>query len=232
MGSTFSPYGPSHWVVLGLLAVGAVLLVWWGRRHRGRWAAVAVARGLAAVLGVFAVAMQAYRLMPAQWNVDISLPLHLSDLTWLVAVYALWSGRQWAYSLTYYWGLTLNPQAMFTPALDAPDFPHLDFLDFWIQHTLVVWAAIYLTWGVGMRPDWRGYVTAVSATVLWGLATLGFNTVAGTNYGFVNAKPTNPSLLDFLGPWPWYLGVELVVGLCAWALITWPWTRASSVALR
>lgn len=225
-GATFSPYGPSHWVVLGVVAVGALLLAWWGRRHRQRWSGVALARGFAAALAMFAVTMQVYRLLPSQWNIAVSLPLHLSDLTWIVAVYALWSRRRWAYALTYYWGLTLNPQAMITPALDAPDFPHLDFLDFWVQHTLVLWAAVYLTWGLGMRPDWRSYTTAVTATVVWGLAILGFNTLAGTNYGFLNAKPTNPSLLDLLGSWPWYLGVELGVGLAAWALITWPWTRA------
>ncbi|NHD16664.1 MULTISPECIES: TIGR02206 family membrane protein [unclassified Actinopolyspora] len=222
-GNTFAPYGPSHWTILGVVLVGALLLVWWGRRSGG----VAFARGFACVLGVFALAMQVYRLLPSQWNIGDSLPLHLSDLAWIVAVYALWSRRRWACSLTYYWGLTLNTQAMLTPALDSPGFPHVDFLDFWVQHTLVLWAAIYLTWGLGIRPDWRSYATTASATVAWVLVILGFNTLAGTNYGFLNAKPANPSLLDLLGPWPWYLGVELAVGLAAWALITWPWTRTA-----
>jgi uncharacterized membrane protein YwaF len=55
---------------------------------------------------------------------------------------------------------------------------------------------------------------------------LGFNAVAGTNYAFVSRRPDNPSLLDFMGEWPWYLGVELVVGVAGWALLTWPWTRS------
>lgn len=220
---TFVPYGPSHWGVLVLLAVGAILLVWLGRRHR---AGGTFARTFAIAILAFALTMQVYRMLPGQWNVDISLPLHLSDLTWITAVHALWTRRQWSYSLTYYWGLTLNPQAMITPALDAPDFPHIDFIDFWTQHTFVVWAAIYLTWSLGMRPNWRSYTTAVSVTLVWGIAVLGFNSLAGTNYGFLNAKPNNPSLLDVLGEWPWYLASELALGLLAWALITWPWTSA------
>ncbi len=222
---SFLPYGPSHWGVLGLTVVGAALLVWLGRKHRGTRGGVTFARAFAVAILAFALAMQIYRLLPGQWNIDISLPLHLSDLTWITAVLALWTRRQWSYSLTYYWGLTLTPQAMITPALDAPDFPHVDFIEFWTQHTLVVWAAIYLTWGLGMRPNWRSYTTAVAATLVWGIAVLGFNSLAGTNYGFLNAKPNNPSLLDFLGEWPWYLGSELALGLFAWALITWPWTR-------
>ncbi|NEW47902.1 TIGR02206 family membrane protein, partial [Nocardia cyriacigeorgica] len=27
------------------------------------------------------------------------------------------------------------------------DFPHYEYLGFWAIHLLVVWAAIYLTWG-------------------------------------------------------------------------------------
>ena len=47
----------------------------------------------------------------------------------MVAVIALWTRAHWATALTYYWGLTLNPQAILTPALDSPDFPHIDFID-------------------------------------------------------------------------------------------------------
>ncbi|MER7014155.1 hypothetical protein ABT324_22265 [Saccharopolyspora sp. NPDC000359] len=59
-----------------------------------------------------------------------------------------------------------------------------------------------------------------------GVAALAFNSWTGTNYGFVNRKPDNPSLLNLMGGWPWYLAVAAVVGMVAWALLTWPWTRA------
>lgn len=225
MPGTFIPYGPVHWTVLIAIAVGAVLLALLGRRHGGTPGGARFARVFAVALLAWALAMQIYRLQPANWDIADSLPLHLSDLTWMTAAHALWTRRQWSFTLTYYWGLTLNPQAMITPAIDAPDFPHIEFIDFWTQHTLVVWAAVYLTWGLRMRPDWRGYATAVGATVAWGVAILGFNSLVGTNYGFVNAKPENPSLLDLMGDWPWYLGAELIIGAAAWALITWPWTR-------
>lgn len=224
MDGTFRPYGPIHWTVLFVVVAGALLLVLLGRRRRDTPGSAVLARGFAAVIVTYALAMQIYRLLPGHWDIAESLPLHVSDLTWMTAAHALWTRRRWSFSLTYYWGLTLSPQAMLTPAIDAPDFPHIEFLDFWILHTLVVWAAVHLTWGLGMRPDWRSFTTAVTATVVWGVTILGFNSLAGTNYGFLNAKPENPSLLDLLGDWPWYLGAELVIGLGAWALITWPWT--------
>ncbi|WP_369028830.1 TMEM164-related integral membrane acyltransferase, partial [Nocardia farcinica] len=94
-----------------------------------------------------------------------SVPLRLTDLATVVAGVALVTQWGWAYALTYYWCLTLSTQALVSPALESQDFPHYEFLGFWAIHLLVVWAAIYLTWGVGMRPDWGSYRIAVGATV-------------------------------------------------------------------
>ncbi len=221
------PYGPSHLVLIGLIVAGAIGFGVVGRRVRDP---VRLARGFTAVMVAFLLPMQVWFLLPGQWDLAHSLPLQLCDLAWVVAACALWTRRRWACALTYYWGLTLTPQAMITPALRAPDFPSPQFLDFWGEHLLVVWAAVLLTWGIGVRPDWWGYRVSVAVTACWGLLMLGFNTWAGTDYGFVNRKPDNPSLLDLFGGWPWYLAVEVAVGMAAWALLTWPWTRRHGMA--
>ena len=75
-----------------------------------------------------------------------------------------------------------------------------------------------------MRPDWAGYRTSLLITVGWVVCVFAFNTVAGTNYGYLNAKPAAASVLDLLGPWPWYLLAEVVLVSAVWALVTWPWT--------
>jgi hypothetical integral membrane protein (TIGR02206 family) len=222
---SFAAYGASHWVVLILLATGVGVLAWFGAGYRGTRTVQVVGRGFAVVLVAFHVPILVYDLSPARFAIDHSLPFQISDLTWMAAACALWFRWQWAYLLTYYWGLTLVPQALITPALDAAEFPSIDFVSFWGQHILVIWATVYLTWWIGMRPNWGGFAFAAVVTVGWGLVMLGFNAVAGTNYMFVSHKPDNPSLLDFMGDWPWYLLVELAVGLAGWALLTWPWTR-------
>ena len=84
----------------------------------------------------------------------------------------MWSQRRWAFALTYYWGLVLSAQALVSPVLIGPDFPSLHFLAFWSIHLLVVWAAIYLTWGRGMRPTWRSYQIAVVTTLIWAVVTV------------------------------------------------------------
>jgi hypothetical integral membrane protein (TIGR02206 family) len=120
-------------------------------------------------------------------------------------------------------GSHLSSQALITPDLHASDFPSHSFVTFFALHLLVVWAAIYLTWGYGLRPGWRSYRFAVITTLTWGAFTLIFNTIAGSDYGFLNRKPVNGSALDFLGPWPSYVLAEVVIVGAVWALMTWPW---------
>lgn len=184
------------------------------------------ARALAVTLLALQLAVQVAALAP-HWDIGHSLPLHLSDLAGLAAAYALWSGRRWAASLAYYWGLTLAPQALVTPVLLAPDTPHWAWLTDWTWHLLVVAAAGYLVGVLRMRPDWAGYRLAVVVTAGWAAAVFGFNLLAGTDYGYLNGRPARPTVLDLLGAWPAYLVPEAALLLAAWALLTWPWVRSA-----
>ncbi|MDT5224651.1 MAG: hypothetical protein QOG19_2058 [Mycobacterium sp.] len=218
----FTAYGPSYWVVIAVFAIGAALLVWIGRRQTETQA-----RRFGRILGVLTAAIYGsvlvYSLIPP--TIARSVPLRLTDLATVAAAYALWSQRHWAFALTYYWGLVLSTQALISPVLKSPDFPHYQFLGFWAIHLLVVWAAIYLTWGRRMRPQWRSYRIVVLVTVVWAAFAFAFNSIAGTNYGFLNEKPATATLLDVLGPWPVYLLTGATLILIVWALMTWPWER-------
>lgn len=223
----FSAYGPSHLVVLAVFAIGAALLVWIGRRQTESQARVLSRVMAVLILVAFGVAL-VYKLIRP--SIDGSVPLQLCDVAELTAAYALWSQRFWAFALTYYWGLVLSSQALITPDIGtpqegAPDFPSHLFITFFTLHVLIVWSAIYLTWGRRMRPTWRSYRFAVIATLVWAALTFTFNEIAGTNYGYLNRKPPTASLLDALGPWPLYLLAEVAIVLLVWALMTWPWER-------
>lgn len=220
----YSPYGWSHWVVLALTVAGAVVLVLLGRRHRGTRTAERFSRALGAVLLGGAVLSLLWGLLPANFDRTQSIPLQLSDLLRFVAGYALLTRRRWAVAVTYYWGLTLNPQAMLTPSLVYVSVPAVDFASYWLLHVLVMWAPIYLTWGLGLRPDWHSYRTAGGITLGWAVIAFTLNSIAGTNYGYLNRKPSSTTLLDVLGPWPFYLLVEIAAVFIVWALITLPWT--------
>jgi hypothetical integral membrane protein (TIGR02206 family) len=167
--------------------------------------------------------MQVIQFLPSEWNLQTSLPLQLCDWAWLVAAIALWTGSRLAGTITYLWGLTLSTQGVLTPDLATP-YPEPRWWMFWAMHLLIIWAAVYVVWGVRVRPTWQTYRQTVGITFAWAVATIAFNLAIGTNYGYLNGKPHRPSALDLLGPWPWYVAAEITVVAVVWALLVWPWT--------
>jgi len=81
----FTAYGPSHWGVLAVFVIGAVLLVWVGRRQSERQAQ-RLGRILGAATAVIYAAILIYVLTPP--TIESSVPLQLTDLATGVAAYA------------------------------------------------------------------------------------------------------------------------------------------------
>lgn len=220
---SFQPFGGTHLLLLVVFALGVWAVTAWGRKHRGSSTEQTHRRAFAIAVSLFAGSLQVYQLTPGDWDLGTSLPLQLCDLAWLAAALALWTRNEWAAAFTYYVGLTITVQGIVTPSL-AQDFPDPRFFGFWGMHLLVVWAACYLTWGLGLRPTWRSYAFTVAATATWAVAAYTFNAVANTNYGYLNRKPTSASVLDVLGPWPWYVFAEVGIVFFGWMLVmTLPW---------
>lgn len=229
MDNRFEAFGTSHLLMLAIFVVGIPLLVRHGRRVAGTPAEDRSRRVFAVAIVATAVPLQVLQLLPGDWDFATSLPLQLCDLAWMASAYALWTRRPWACALTYFWGLTLTSQALVTPGL-VQDFPHPRFIGFWAMHLLVVWAAVHLTAGLRVRPTWRLYRSTVAVTLVWAVTVMAFNVAFGTNYGYLNGKPGTGSLLDLLGPWPWYVVTEITLVTGVWALITLPWTGVRRVS--
>ncbi len=220
----FQAFSGTHWLLLGIFAIGVVLVALWGRSHRGTGRELSSRRGFALVIVVAFVTMQVYyQFEPGGFDLGGSLPLELCDLATFAAVIALWTRNRRAAAFTYYVALTLSVQGIVTPSL-GQSFPGVRFFGFWTLHFLVVWAAVYLTWGLGHRPTWRLFRFTCLATLAWAVVAFALNGVLDTNYGYLNRKPASASLLDLLGPWPSYLVAATAIIFAGWALVlTLPW---------
>jgi hypothetical integral membrane protein (TIGR02206 family) len=79
----------------------------------------------------------------------------------------------------------------------------------------VVLGAVYLAVTGRVRVRLASIWQVWLVTNLYALAAGLVNGLSGTNYGFLARKPAQPSLLDYLGPWPYY-----IVGMEALALVS------------
>jgi len=55
------------------------------------------------------------------------------------------------------------------------------------------------------RPTWKSMLRTLLAINLYAIPVFILNLLIGSNYLFINRPPDTPSLIDVLGPWPWYL---------------------------
>jgi hypothetical integral membrane protein (TIGR02206 family) len=226
----FEAFTPEHALILVLMAAGAAALAFVGLRQRVAGDPLRFRRGCAVLIPVFTVPFQVLQLLPGDFTLGTSLPLQVCDLSWMVAVWALWTRDARAIALLYFWGLTLDVQAAITPSLDQT-FPDPRYFMFWGMHLLTFWATVYVVCLAG-GPSWRGYRFAFACTAVWAAAVLGFNALTDTNYGYLSEKPDTASLLDLLGPWPLYVVAEVGILAAVWAAMTWPWVRAAATSGR
>ncbi|MBS4200915.1 TIGR02206 family membrane protein [Bacillus sp. FJAT-49732] len=156
-----------------------------------------------------------------RWSLIDSLPLELCSISLMVAIILLWTGNKHLYDFVIYAGIGGALQAMVTPVLDL-SFPHFRYFHFFYTHIGIIITALYFTWIKGYIPTFKGIIkTLVILNVLLPFV-FATNYFFQGNYMFLKAKPVNGSLLDFLGPYPWYIlsleAVAFVIFVVLWLL--------------
>ncbi|MES2661265.1 MAG: TIGR02206 family membrane protein [Verrucomicrobiota bacterium] len=226
MPRPFHPFTNEHFIALGVGAVVAAIFLFAGKRGGGgRKRATAV---LALInLGVYPLSLGAWLSMDVAKSWDNLLPFHLCDVAAITAGLALITKRPLLCALTYFWGLAATIQGLITPAITV-GFPAPPFLMFFVHHFAVVIAALYIPIVDGWRPKlpwWKSPLEVLGWSVLYLFFAMTVNRLLGSNFAFASRPPDNPSLIDHLGPWPWYLVAMLGLAATFYSLLALPFAR-------
>jgi hypothetical integral membrane protein (TIGR02206 family) len=220
-GEPFRLFSLSHLIVLSVL-VFVNLSIIYVRRNASPHARRAFRYGLAAVLLLNEMAWHLWIWATGNWTVQTMLPLHLCSLFVFISAIMLITKSYTLYEFAYFLGIGGATQALLTPNLGIYGFPHFRFFQIFIAHGSIVTAAIYMTAIEGYRPYWTSLLHAVVGANLYMLLVGLVNALIGSNYLFIADKPDTPSLLDVLGPWPWYILSAEAVGLAVGLLLYLP----------
>ena len=211
---------------MAVIAVATAALVVGARLRPGSWATTA-ARILAVVLVGDEVAWWIYLVTSHASRADLlyALPFQLCDAAIFVSALALWFRQQLLVEVTYFWGLAGTIQAIITPDLPS-HFPSFPFIQYYLAHGGVVAAALFLVVGVGQWPRRRAWAWVAALTAGYA-AFVGFlDAATGADYMFLRAKPNSPTPLDWLGPWPWYIGWGALVAIALFLILDFPFRFA------
>jgi len=173
---------------------------------------------IASLLILQEIAFNLWRYFNGIWSVANSLPLHLCGISIILSAIMLLNNKYLLFEINYFWGLGGAIQALFTPDIGMYGFPHFRFFQFFVSHGLIVLAVLYMIFIMGYRPKHKSVWKIILITNIYMIFIAGFNMLSGGNYLFICHKPVNGSIIDFMGPWPWYILTLELVGIISFYL--------------
>ncbi|AST91517.1 MULTISPECIES: YwaF family protein [Sutcliffiella] len=145
------------------------------------------------------------------WNVKDTLPLQLCSISLYLCCWMMLTKQKIILEVVYFLGIGGAIQALLTPELFY-GFPHFRFIQFFLAHSMIILAILYMIWVEKYRISFSSLWKAFISLQCIALIVYVINIVTGGNYMFLMGKPANPTLLDMLGPYPIYIiFLELVV---------------------
>ncbi len=214
-------FAPPHLVVLGIvLAVNVALVPL--RSVLGDAGRRAFRLGLAALISVCFGAHAVWRVLVGLWDVRVDLPLHLCDLTALLSIALLLTRSRLLYEFIYFLGIGGALQALVTSNVGIYGYPHLYFFTSMSVHGGIITTGVYFTVVEGFRPTWGSLWRVAGWMLAYTAAIFGLNLLLGSNYLFIGRRPDFPSLIDELGPWPWYILSLVGVGFATLVVLYLP----------
>ncbi len=221
-GPSFRLFGPGHLAALGIVAAVCVSFLALRRARDERWKS-RVRVGLALLQLASESSWQLWTLLFDRWSVRNMLPLHLCSLfAWLGAVMLLTRSYR-IFEFAYFLGIGGALQALLTPDLGIYGFPHFRAIQSFVGHGCVLAAPIFMAVVEGYRPTLRSLGRVVVWTNLSMAAVFVVNRLLGSDYMYINGKPESRSILDALGPWPWYILAMEALGMAMISLLYIPY---------
>ncbi|SEF66414.1 TIGR02206 family membrane protein [Paenibacillus sp. UNC499MF] len=200
----FTAFSGAHWMALTVCAALVLALYcarnWFkqGKRSvRGRVA-------LAVTLVLCEAGLNVWYAAEGIYDARYTLPLELCSISLYLSVVMLLFKSKLLFQVVYFTGIGGALMALATPVLWYA-FPHFRFFEFFAAHIAIILGVLYLIWVEDFRPAFKSVFLTMGYlnVLLVGVGTV--NLLTGGNYMFLARKPESTSLLDYLGPYPWYL---------------------------
>ncbi len=228
MEDLFKTFGVPHLAYLLMLPAIAGSLAWWSGSDEHRTKRTLLALGV--VLLINEVVWYWYFVHQDWFFFPYTLPLQLCDILVWIAVISALTSKQWPRELLYYWGLTGTTMALLTPDVSSPAFSYLT-IRFFVSHGGIIVVLLFLTWTKTLKPGPGWWWRALVALHLYAAAVGLYNWVFGTNFFYLCEKPVEATLLDYLGPWPWYILAGDAMALTLFWLLWLPFRTKNSTSI-
>lgn len=215
----FSVYGLSHSVVT-LIALVLLCCIFVANKKLSTEQNLLIGRSASALLALTVVIYTIFEILLGRFSIVEDLPLSTCNLFAILAPWLFWRPNFKPFVVVYFLVMAGTLQAVITPDLYT-GFPSYGFFKYWITHIGLVLLVIHYLVCFELYPTAKSMLTTFGWLNIYVLALMPINYLLGANYFYLMAKPINPSVLDYFGPWPVYILVAelLVMGFFAIAML-------------
>ncbi len=179
------------------------------------------AYGLSLILPATIVIWIIARLIRGEYDAKDDLPIHMCNFASFLFPLVFRFNHKMLFGVLYFWIMAGTLQAIITPGLEQA-YPHFWYFRYWLIHCGLVILVLYAILVLDMLPGWRDFWRAIIFMNVYLVFSHLCNLALGSNYFYTMHKPEQGSLLDFFGPWPYYLLVAEFVGALFFLVYLFP----------
>ena len=210
MEDKFILFSNEHLITVGIGFISCILLVFLGffTEKKATFAKIVAI----AVLGV-KIAELLFRHHYYGETVAQLLPLHLCPIVIILSIFMMFFHSEVLFQPVYFWSIG----AFF--AILMPDIrdgmSNFASQSFFITHFFILFSTAYAFVHFRFRPTKAGFLCSFLLLVTLAFIMYFVNNKLGTNFLYVNHPPVTKSLMDSMGPWPYYIfslaGIDIAI---------------------
>ena len=208
----FELFSATHWFSIGLFIFLVIFLPWYANRFLSRKNQKRIAKIIGVIVFINFPLWIFLELLAGSFDFSLHLPLHLCRFANLMILPVMFYRSDRVFQILYYWGLSGMFQGIISPDF-LEDFPHFHYFRYFAGHHLLVVGMIYAVIVYDLKPTLIGMKNAFIGINIFLLIAFIFNILLDANYFWIMGKPPAGSLLDYMGPWPWYILIGEFVAL-------------------
>lgn len=150
------------------------------------------------------------------WDVEHILPFHLCGIASLMCIFILFKYNQSIYEFLLLLGMPGAVWALLTPQINIHE-PFYMYIDYFINHAMIIFVPIYLTFYHGKKPRKKSYLKifitmnllVIPLVLVINIFLKKFLSVESVNYMYLMSPPQADNPLIING-WSYMIGLELV----------------------
>lgn len=159
-----------------------------------------------------------------QWYVSSSLPFELCSIASIMCAIMLLTKSKVLFEVFYFIAIGGAIQAILTPEL-LLGFPQYRFIQFFLDHTLLIMAPLIMISLYNYTITFKSLIKSFLTLNLIAVLVYIINHLINANYMFLMHKPRTASIIDYLGPYPYYILSLEAVAFMMFMILYLPFSR-------